>query len=316
MTNLVALLQNLCEARTFPAYVFLPETHENSSRKFVYLEKKPFSDSEVTLRKGFLSRYGRTVFERWKEFSPFRLRTIWEKALKKDWMIDSLLEELPQRGGCDENGADRSQRPIREPSEYSILAALPIVRRIVSRRHLKLDPANVSDLVQDVALRIWQWRAKYQDRSDQMSGEDWNSFAARTAYNEVNRHFSRESRPADLPLETVSEIEQQSVFEGQTDVEVFSLIDQVWQATCNLSLRQRRSLLLHSQELIIYFLQIGIAENDLADVLDFSETVWCTVRDRLPMTDSEIAELADGTAGSIKKARYEARLKLENSIRR
>lgn len=230
-------------------------------------------------------------------------------------MIDSLLEELPQRGGCDENAADRSQLPAHAPSEYSILAALPIVRRIVSRRHSQLDPANVSDLVQDVALRIWQWRAKYQDRSDQMSGADWNSFAARTAYNEVNRHFSRESRPANLPLEVVSEIEQQSV-EGETEVEVFSLIDQVWQATCKLSLRQRRSLLLHSQELIIYFLQIGIAENDLADVLNFNETVWCTVRDRLPMTDSEIAEIADGTAGSIKKARYEARLKLEGSIRR
>lgn len=230
-------------------------------------------------------------------------------------MIDSLLEELPQRGGCDENAADRSPSPARAPSEYSILAALPIVHRIVARRRSQLDPATVSDLVQEVALRIWQWRAKYKDKSDQMSGEDWNSFAARTAYNEVNRQFSRDGRTPSLPLEAVFEIEQQSV-EGQTEVEVFSLIQQVWQATCKLSLRQRRSLLLHSQELIIYFLQIGIAENDLADVLDFSETVWCTVRDRLPMTDLEIAEIAYGTAGSIKKARYEARIKLEGSIRR
>lgn len=230
-------------------------------------------------------------------------------------MIDSLLEKLPQRGGCDENPADRSQGPARAPSEYSILAALPLVHRIVARRRSGLDPANVPDLVQEVALRIWQWRAKYQDKSDQMSGEDWNSFAARTAYNEVNRQFSRDGRSPSLRLEAVSEIEQQSI-EGQTEVEVFSLIEQVWQATCRLSLRQRRSLLLHSQELIIYFLQIGIAENDLADVLDFSEEVWCKVRDRLPLTDLEIAEIADGTAGSIKKARFEARVKLERSIRR
>lgn len=229
-------------------------------------------------------------------------------------MIDSLLEELPQRGGCDEHSANRSQGPARAPSEYSILAALPIVHRIVARRSSRLDPDNRSDLVQEVALRIWRWRSNYQDKSEQMSGEDWNSFAARTAYNEVNRQISREGRPAHLPLEAVSEIEQPSV-EGQTDVEVFSLIHQVWQATCQLSLRQRRSLLLHSQELVIYFLQIGITENDLADALDFSETVWCAVRDRLPMTDMEIAEIAEGTAGSIKKARYEARVKLEGSIR-
>ena len=230
-------------------------------------------------------------------------------------MIDSLLEELPQRSGCDENAANRSQRPARAPSEHSIIAALPIVNRIVARRRSRLDPANVSDLVQEVALRIWQWRAKYQDKSNQMSGEDWNSFAARTAYNELNRQFSRDCRSISLPLEAIAEIEHQSA-EAQNEVEVFSLIQQVWQATCRLSLRQRRSLLLHSQELIIYFLQIGIAENDLADILDLSEEVWCKVRDRLPLTDLEIAEIADGTAGSIKKARFEARVKLEGSIRK
>jgi len=50
--------------------------------------------------------------------------------------------------------------------------------------------------------------------------------------------------------------------------------------------------------------------------LDFSEKDWNDVCDRLPMTDAEIAERTEGTAGSIKKARYEARVKLEGSIRR
>jgi len=230
-------------------------------------------------------------------------------------MIDSLLEKLPRRNGRGEHVADRTHNAASAVSEYLILAALPIVHRIVARRRSRLDGDNGSDLVQEVALRIWRWHSKYQDKSEQMSGEDWNSFAARTAYNEVNRQLSRGGNSANLPLEEVPEIEQPSV-EGQTEVEVFSLIQQVWQATCKLSLRQRRSLLLHSQELIIYFLQIGITENDLAEVLDFSETIWETVRDRLPMTDLEIAEIIEGKAGSIKKARYEARAKLEGSTRR
>lgn len=230
-------------------------------------------------------------------------------------MIDSLLEDLPQNGRSSEHRANGAPESVNPSSEHSFLAALPIVRRIVARRYSGLDPNNGLDLVQEIALRIWRWRSKYEDKSNQMTGEDWNSFAARTAYNEVNRELSRTRRPANLPLEDVAESEEPSI-DGKSDVEVFSLIQQVWQATCNLSLRQRRSLLLHSQELIIYFLQIGIAENDLANLLDFSDTVWCTVRDRLPMTDLEIAEISDGTAGSIKKARYEARLKLEGSIRR
>lgn len=230
-------------------------------------------------------------------------------------MIDSLLEELPQRNGCDEQTANRTSHAGRAPSEYSILAALPIVHRIVARRRSRLDPDDKSDLVQEVTLRIWRWRTKYQDKSEKMSGEDWNSFTARTAYNEVNRQLSRDGRQLRLSLDEVSEIEEPSV-EGQTDAEVFSLIEQVWQATCKLSLRQRRSLLLHSQELIIYLLQIGITEKQLATALDFSEKDWNDVCDRLPMTDAEIAERTEGTAGSIKKARYEARVKLEGSIRR
>jgi len=135
-------------------------------------------------------------------------------------MIDSLLEELPQRNGCDEQTANRTSHAGSAPSEYSILAALPIVHRIVARRRSRLDPDDKSDLVQEVTLRIWRWRTKYQDKSEKMSGEDWNSFTARTAYNEVNRQLSRDGRQLLLSLDEVSEIEEPSV-EGQTDAEVF-----------------------------------------------------------------------------------------------
>lgn len=146
-----------------------------------------------------------------------------------------------------------------------------------------------------------------------MSGGDWNSFAARTAYNEVNRHLSREGISANLPLDCVSAIKE-TVFGGRDDVELFFLIEEVWQETCKLTLRQRQSLLLHSQELIIYFLQIGITEKKCAELLNFSESEWADIRDRLPMTDAEIAERTAGRAGAIKKARHDARVKLGGSI--
>ncbi len=230
-------------------------------------------------------------------------------------MIESLLEDLPPHSGYDKKDAKRSPDAEGAPTEISFLASLPIVQRIVSRRRSHLDPENKSDLVQDVALRIWRWGSKYPEKSEQMSGDEWNAFAARTAYNEVNRQRSREGRLASIPLEETSEVQQHTA-PGQADIEVSSLIHQVWQATCELSLRQRRSLLLHSQELIIYFLQIGVTDKDLAKVLELTDADWNTVRDRLPMTDIEIAEIAGGTPGSIKKARYEARVKLEGTIGR
>jgi DNA-directed RNA polymerase specialized sigma24 family protein len=237
-------------------------------------------------------------------------------------MIDSLLEELPQPGVAEEvQTASASDTPGTHSSENSFLAALPIVQRIVGRRRARFDSTNASDLVQEVALRLWRWRTNHKDTSEKMSGEEWNSFAARTAYNEVNRHFSGEKNAAKVPLELVSEVEEPSV-EGQTEIEVSSLIHQVWQGICELSSRQRRALLLHSQELIIHFLQSGITDRDLAEALQFHEDRWYEIRNQLPMTDAQIARETEGrlirpsTAGSVKKARYEARVKLEGLIRK
>lgn len=238
-------------------------------------------------------------------------------------MIESLLEQMPQ-GGSPDDKPDAPASDSWRASERSLLAALPIVRRIVGRRRSGLDSTNGSDLVQEVALRLWRWRGKYQEQSEKMSGEEWKAFAARTAYNEVNRHFSDARSIANLSLDVASGIQEHSV-EGQTEIEVISLINLVWQGICQLSLRQRWALLLHSQELIIYFLQGGITEEEVAEVLELSDSDWNDIRSRLPLTDFQIAKeiphagrkrASLSSAGSIKKARYEARVKLEGSIKR
>lgn len=238
-------------------------------------------------------------------------------------MIESLLEQMPQ-GGAHDDEPDAPASDSGQSSERWFLAALPIVRRIVGRRRSRFDSTNGSDLVQEVALRLWRWRGTYQEQSEKMSGEEWKAFAARTAYNEVNRHFSNERNAANVPLDELSNIHEPSA-EGHTEIEVISLINQVWQGICQLSLRQRWAFLLHSQELIIYFLQGGITEKEIAAVLELSRSDWNDIRNRLPLTDSQIAKrighgnrgkASFSSAGSIKKARYEARVKLEGSIKR
>jgi len=232
-------------------------------------------------------------------------------------MIDSLLEELSHQGAIeDDQPASTSHASSAPPAESPFLAAIPIVQRIMQRRRSQMNSANASDLVQEVALRLWRWTTNHNEKSESMSDDEWRAFAARTAYNEVSRSFSRERAPvANIDPDDVAVIEA-SLIEGQTEIEVVSLIRLVWQGICGLSLRQRRALLLHSQELIIYFLQTGVTEKQLTETLDLSEKDWIDICDRLPMTDAEIAERTEGTAGSIKKARYEARVKLEGSIRK
>lgn len=230
-------------------------------------------------------------------------------------MIGSLLNESSTASNTDDrsNSLDTAAN-----SEHSILEALSIVRLIV-RRRLSFQCTDISDLVQGIALRLWKWRDKNREKSESMSDQEWKSYAARTAYNEVNRHLSKSLPGIVVSVEIAEEIGEPSV-EGDTEIEVFSLIRSVWQDICGLSVRQRRALLLHSQELVIYFLQSGINNAELARIMGFRETQWNDIRNRIPLSDIQIAEVTrklgdikslPAIARSVKKARHEARKKLE-----
>lgn len=230
-------------------------------------------------------------------------------------MIGSLLNESSTASNTDDrsNSLDTAAN-----SEHSILEALSIVRLIV-RRRLSFQCMDISDLIQGIALRLWKWRDKNREKSESMSDQEWKSYAARTAYNEVNRHLSKSAARITVSVYAAEKIAELSV-EGDTEIEVFSLIRSVWQDICGLSVRQRRALLLHSQELVIYFLQSGISNAELARIMGFRETEWNDIRNRIPLSDVQIAEVTrelgdtkslPAIARSVKKARHEARKKLE-----
>ncbi len=231
-------------------------------------------------------------------------------------MIESLLEEIPSTTIA----VDDRQKSLgaAKNSERSLLDALSIVRLIVGRRRISFQYLDVSDIAQGIALRLWRWRNKNVEKSESMSDEEWASYAARTAYNEVNRHITKSARTGVF-LDDADYIAESSV-EGETETEVFSLIRSVWRDVCGLSLSQRRALLLHSQELAIYFLQSGISNEDLSRILEFGESEWNDIRGRIPLSDVQIAKLTKepnekrgvaAIAGAIKKSRYDARKKLK-----
>ena len=209
----------------------------------------------------------------------------------------------------------------------SLLASIGVALKIVRRKGVSSRQNDSADIVQSIALRLIGWRDKYREKSAEMSPDDWQSFAARVAYNEVNRHFSGEASSKDLPIDAAAEVSAPETLEGESLAEVFSLVRRFWQEFCNLSVRQRRALLLHSQELVLYFLEIEITDEELAAVLEMSVSDWIESSEKIPLTDAEIAELVletgsgknkslDAQAKSIKKARHEARVKLKKITRR
>ena len=237
-------------------------------------------------------------------------------------MIESFLD-VWRRFSSDENRPpDSRESSFQKSSEESFLAALSVVRKIVRRRSASLKPATeASDLEQGIILRLLDWREKHREKSEKMSEGEWKSFAARAAYNEINRLFTEGTDVETVSIEEVHEAADQKSVEGYARAEVYSLVHQVWQEICILSLRQRRALLFHSLELVLNFLESGIGDEELARVLELTEDEWSDIKDRLPLSDFQIADLTHRESSgdkniqlltkSIKKARYEARGRLQ-----
>lgn len=241
-------------------------------------------------------------------------------------MIESLFEELSSRQKNKSGTKNKvSESPDQKYSENAFLSALPVVQKIVRSKTLLALQSDTSDLVQSIALRLWKWREKHSETSADMSSDDWKSFAARTAFNEVNRYFSNKTLTSNVPLEEASAVAASEFIEGQTEVEFYSLVREVWQEICRLSLRQRRALLLSSQELIYYLLKSGIDDDEMKGILEITNGVWDDIKSELPLPDARIAEILqemgntknpESLKRSIKKARHEARNKLQELMKK
>lgn len=235
-------------------------------------------------------------------------------------MIGSLFENLQPIPQTEDKDSDLTEDLSYDAdSDDYLLASLPVVQKIVRRKTVFSWQSEASDLVQAVALRLLNWRKRNLEKSEEMSKDEWQSFAAKTAYNEINRYFADNSLK-DVSLDSVQEAAES--IEGQSEIEVFSLTFEVWQKICNISLRQRQALLFGSQELVIYLLKIGITDEELAEKLNLTIEEWAEVKNRLPLKSLQIAELLkeignenslEAIAKSMKKARHEARAKVRRA---
>lgn len=204
--------------------------------------------------------------------------------------------------------------------ENVFFAIVVLVSRVAHGRIPIIQATDIPDVVQDVSMRLWKWSTKYGEKSEKMTEPDWNSFAARTAHNEINRYYSNRMRSKnEVPLDEAASIPSKAP-EGEAEIEVASLVNKLWQEICSLTVYQRRSLLLHSPDLIVYFMSCGVTEEAIVRTLEFKDEEWKWIVERLPFTDAEIAEISQGDSssgrrqpnpGAVKKARFDARKKLK-----
>ena len=243
-------------------------------------------------------------------------------------MIERFFDEWRQ------SAADKATEPP-EPKEKrnpqtkaddeSFLAALPAIRKIVWRKLFSARQDDTPDLVQKIILQLLTWRKNNPNKIEEMSADEWQSFAAKAAHRAVNRSFKGDGNLLE-PLDEASEIASSDLIAGNTQAESASLGSVFWQGICRLSLRQRRALLLGSETLLVILRLNGIGNEHLSEILELNEEELSDIINRLPLKDAQIAHLIAARDGetknrninsltkSIKKARHEARAKLQKLI--
>lgn len=239
-------------------------------------------------------------------------------------MIEQFFDELRRNVGPDKaSEPPESDEKLHPPSKHdeSFLAVLPTVRKIIRRKLFSAGQRDVPDLVQKVIVQLLTWRENQPSQSEEMTADEWQSFASKTTYHAVNRHLSSNENLTE-PLDAAAEIPVENKIVGNTATETASLVQVFWQGICQLSLRQRRALLLNNESLIVILRLNGIGNRELSKILELEESELREIFARLPLGDAQIARLIardknqniNSLTKSIKKARHEARVKLRKLI--
>lgn len=246
-------------------------------------------------------------------------------------MIEGFFDEL-RRANLAANEATESPetnenlRPQTEADDDSFLVVLPTIRQIVLRKLFRSKRDDAPDVVQKVILQLLTWRKHNPEKIEEMTAEEWQLFAFKATHHAVKKRLSNENSLTEQ-FDESNEIPGDDLIAGNTAVEVASLLSVFWQGICQLSLRQRRALLLGSDSLLVLLRFNGISNQELGAILELSESEVPEIINRLPLKDAQIALLiadrddSDGKnqnigslTKSIKKARHEARARLQKLL--
>lgn len=245
-------------------------------------------------------------------------------------MIERFLDELQRNIAATDKATEppepnEKRHPQLKADDESFLAALPAIRKIVWRKLFSVRQDDAPDIVQKVILQLLTWRENNPNKIEEMSADEWQSFVSKATYRAVNRRLSSKGNLTEQLDETL-EIPGGDLIVGNTVAESASLAFVFWQGICQLSLRQRRAVLLGIESLLVILRLNGIGNRELSEILELSESELAEIINRLLLKDAQIAHLIAARGGneknqrigslakSIKKARHEARAKLQKLI--
>jgi DNA-directed RNA polymerase specialized sigma24 family protein len=214
-----------------------------------------------------------------------------------------------------EKNKQNSNSDISGEQEQLLLETIPIIRRIAGSKLSALYHDSIEDITQKVLLKLWKWKSRRNDKN--LTVEEWKKLANTATQNEVNTFYSHNSKKetrlsdTEIPEELFFKVPNANI-EGNTELEVYSILVCVWKVVQSFSLRQKYSILLQNQEFIVDLITTKCCKiSEIADVLMLEKDVLAQIIRELPLPDEEICNIFEQATGEkiTPKQMWESRSK-------
>ena len=217
--------------------------------------------------------------------------------------------------------------PLAFLQEQYILDALADVRKLVFYKLSASHRDSAEDIIQRVFCKLWAWKTRHNKI---LEFEDWQKITRKAVYSEIAEYFT-EKYSRDIVFSQAHSDLRETLFtlssshlslEGNSQIEVNSLLFSIWKAARILSLRQRYVFFLQSEDFLFEFINSGShIVKEFSAFFDLTEKEIATVLRLVPLTDKQLGELLAAKLGEtislqqIWEAKTKARVKLFKAIK-
>lgn len=204
------------------------------------------------------------------------------------------------------------------------LDTFSLIQKLVRGKLSDLYSDYVEDVTQTVLLKLFKWRLNRA--SLEITEDDWLKIVNVATQNAIKSFHShklrRELTTEDEKLDFFAGEISQIYTEGNTEIEVRSLLTSLWKSFQNLPKRQKFALILHNENFILELLLNKCCSiSEIADTLEISVNTLNNLLEKIPMSDDEIGNILNGvleeniSALNVWKARRRAKQNLIGTLK-
>ncbi|HRH45480.1 MAG TPA: hypothetical protein PKY82_27830 [Pyrinomonadaceae bacterium] len=204
------------------------------------------------------------------------------------------------------------------------LKTFSLIQKLVRGKLNDLYTDYVEDITQTVLLKLFRWKSNRTDV--ELTEDDWLKIVNVATQNAIKSFYTHKLRrdlaTDDEKLDFLANATSQIFTEGNTEIEVRSLLLSLWKNFQTLPLRQKFSLILHNENFILELLLNKCCSiSEISDSLGISENELDQLLEKIPLSDDEISGVLEGVIKetisplNVWKARKRAKLNLITTLK-